>query len=249
MHTHTHTHTHTRTHAQQMDTDDVEKFIGCLNLDVDLQNVNELKRTIEKQHSLKPSHTRRGTFDYILKIRAQAVFNECMELANFPFDIQELNIPVTINEPEHHFRIVVNQAFPPLFQASNFQMSDIFHVPLEDVVMAYPHNSSPSESSSGLLYPRCTFTIYISRKGGYYVSNVMVPMAVLTMLTMVSCSVEPNGEPMGTGDRLSVTLTLLLTAVAYKFVVASSLPQVCMYVSIFVCVCVSVFDDVLPLAK
>lgn len=31
---------------------------------------------------------------------------------------------------------------------------------------------------------------------------------------------------MGTGDRLSVTLTLILTAVAYKFVVAASLPQV-----------------------
>jgi hypothetical protein len=153
--------------------------------------------------------------------------NAGMELANFPFDIQELNITLTINEPEHHFRIVVNQAYPPVFQVANFQMVDIFHVPLEDVVLAHPYNSSPSESSSGLVYPRCIFTIYISRRGGYYVSNVMVPMAVLTMLTMVSCGLEPTGETLSTGDRLSVTLTLLLTAVAYKFVVASSLPQVC----------------------
>jgi hypothetical protein len=42
----------------------------------------------------------------------------------------------------------------------------------------------------------------------------------------LSNAIEADGSAMGTGDRLSVTLTLLLTAVAYKFIVASSLPQV-----------------------
>jgi hypothetical protein len=161
-----------------------------------------------------------------MKHRAQAVFNERMELGNFPWDIQELSLPVTLHAVAHHARFVANQEYPSVFQNANFPLNDVFHVPLEDVVMACPHTSSPSESSGKFVYPRCTFKVYMCRKGGYYLSNVMAPMAVLTMLSMVSCSTEPSGEPLGTGDRLSVTLTLLLTAVAYKFVVASSLPQV-----------------------
>jgi H+/Cl- antiporter ClcA len=45
------------------------------------------------------------------------------------------------------------------------------------------------------------------------------------MLSLISLSVEFDGSPLSTGDRLGVSLTLLLTGVAYKFVVASSLPQ------------------------
>eukprot|EP00290_Baffinella_frigidus_P040166 CAMPEP_0180309748 /NCGR_PEP_ID=MMETSP0988-20121125/29286_1 /TAXON_ID=697907 /ORGANISM="non described non described, Strain CCMP2293" /LENGTH=199 /DNA_ID=CAMNT_0022293591 /DNA_START=27 /DNA_END=627 /DNA_ORIENTATION=+ len=66
----------------------------------------------------------------------------------------------------------------------------------------------------------------MARQTGYYWTNVAVPMAVLTCMSTMSAAVEPNGERLPTADRLSVSLTLLLTAVAYKFVVASSLPTV-----------------------
>ncbi len=50
---------------------------------------------------------------------------------------------------------------------------------------------------------------------------------ILTCTTgPLSCAIEPDGSAMGTADRLGITLTLILTAVAYKFIVASSLPQV-----------------------
>jgi len=52
-------------------------------------------------------------------------------------------------------------------------------------------------------------------------------MAMITYLAAVTAgAVDANGERMSTADRLAVTLTLMLTAVAYKFIVASSLPQV-----------------------
>ena len=78
----------------------------------------------------------------------------------------------------------------------------------------------------GTIYPRLTFRVLLERKSGYYISNVALPLAVLTALGPLSNAIEIDGSSMGTGDRLSVTLTLILTAVAYKFVVAASLPQV-----------------------
>lgn len=42
------------------------------------------------------------------------------------------------------------------------------------------------------------------------------------VLTFASLSVEPDSP----ADRLSVTLTLLLTSVAFKFVVSQSLPEI-----------------------
>lgn len=49
---------------------------------------------------------------------------------------------------------------------------------------------------------------------------------ILTYLSFVSFTIDSDGAKIGTSDRLGVTLTLLLTAVAYKFAVASSLPKV-----------------------
>lgn len=92
--------------------------------------------------------------------------------------------------------------------------------------MSSSYTSNPSESSAGIIYPRCKFTIYLWRKTGYYLSNVILPICVLTLLSPLSCSINDDGTSLGTSDRLGITLTLLLTAVAYKFVVASSLPTV-----------------------
>ena len=65
-------------------------------------------------------------------------------------------------------------------------------------------------------------------------------MMVVTYLAAVSAgAVDSDGARMSTADRLSVTLTLMLTAVAYKFIVASALPQVSYLTSLdtYVLVC------------
>jgi hypothetical protein len=95
-----------------------------------------------------------------------------------------------------------------------------------DIVVSSVHASDPTESSAGIIYPRCRFTVYLWRRTGYYISNVILPICVLTLLSPLSCTLNDDGTSLGTADRLGITLTLLLTAVAYKFVVASSLPTV-----------------------
>ena len=56
----------------------------------------------------------------------------------------------------------------------------------------------------------------------FYLSNLVLPLLLLVSLTGCVFVLPPEEV----GDRLSVSLTLLLTVVAYKLVVASSLPAV-----------------------
>lgn len=76
------------------------------------------------------------------------------------------------------------------------------------------------------MYPRMKFTLNLRRRPEYVLVNIVLPMLVLTSLTSISigfCTID--GPWMDIADRLSV-LTLLLTAVAFKLVMASELPQV-----------------------
>ncbi|CAM9106402.1 unnamed protein product, partial [Ectocarpus fasciculatus] len=163
---------------------------------------------------------------YVIKLRQKLRFNEKMELENFPYDIQEMNLPLTFNAASSRVRLHHNVQYPSLFFHKQFQLSSVYNVVYGGTTLAVLSQSDPRESSASMVYPRCTFKVLLERKAGYYVSNVVIPLAVLTLLGPLSNAVEADGSALGTGDRLSVTLTLILTAVAYKFVVAASLPQV-----------------------
>merc|ERR1711865_134827 len=74
--------------------------------------------------------------------------------------------------------------------------------------------------------PRKFATVYADlsalRRYDYYLWNVMVPQFLITML-----GVTVYGIPIDdVADRMSVTLALVLTAVAFKFTVTENLPQV-----------------------
>lgn len=99
-------------------------------------------------------------------------------------------------------------------------------MPFQEVILTDVKTTDPSENSAGIIFPRVDFSLYLWRKPGFYLSNVVLPIAILTLLSPLSCAIESDGSSLGTADRLGITLTLMLTAVAYKFVVASSLPQV-----------------------
>jgi gmma-aminobutyric acid receptor subunit gamma len=147
-----------------------------------------------------------------------------LELADFPFDTQELTLVVTCNRPNIvHF--VENEEYPSIFMYQDFQLSSLFDVVYYEYVFCSSSLSDPAESSSGYRYPRFHFTVTLARQAGYYLSNVCTPICFISMLSLISLGIDLDGFTLTTADRLSISLTLLLTGVAYKFVVASSLPQ------------------------
>jgi hypothetical protein len=167
-----------------------------------------------------------GFYTYCIKMRMKAVFNEQMEVQTFPFDIQPMCIGLTFNACVTRVALEANNFYPSIFFVNQFQSASVYDAVYDDIVLTDAKNSDGSESSAGYVYPRLFFSVYFARRPTFYLSNVVMPMTLLTLLGPLSNAIEADGSAMGTGDRLSVSLTLLLTAVAYKFIVASSLPQV-----------------------
>lgn len=192
---------------------------------IDFLNISEVIGDKESWDQLCPGRAE-GFFTYVVKRRMRAVVNEQMEVHTFPFDIQPMCLALTFNCSVARVALEPNQFYPSIFFMKQFQSASVYDVVYGDIVLAEPCFSDPSESSAGYVYPRCVFSTYFARRPAFYLSNVVMPMTLLTLLGPLSNAVEADGSLMGTGDRLSVSLTLLLTAVAYKFIVATSLPQV-----------------------
>lgn len=76
-----------------------------------------------------------------------------------------------------------------------------------------------------------TYTVeaHLERDPLYYLYNVVLVLALITVTNVVVCNMDADDL----GGRMGVTITLLLTAVAFKFVLNAMIPQVSMYVRMF----------------
>ena len=80
----------------------------------------------------------------------------------------------------------------------------------------------PLKDERPLTFSVFTFSFSIRRKFSFFVSNVIVLLALISFLALGPFCVAQTEI----GDRLSIIFTLLLTAVTFKFVVSQSLPRV-----------------------
>eukprot|EP00794_Sanderia_malayensis_P020437 gene20437-22452_t len=76
-------------------------------------------------------------------------------------------------------------------------------------------------STSPNIYPLYKIKMYARRKYGFFLYNIALTMALITALTFTNFSVDPDTP----GDRIQISLTLLLTSVALKYVVNEYIPQ------------------------
>ena len=75
-------------------------------------------------------------------------------------------------------------------------------------------------TSADRMFPSMDITFHIERRSTYYVLNVTVPLLVFNLLAFLQFGVDS----LFIADRLSISLTLVLTTAAYKFAVASLVP-------------------------
>jgi hypothetical protein len=149
-----------------------------------------------------------------------------MELEHFPLDEQDLSVDLSLDQPANCAVLCRNRQFPSSMTEHNFPLTGVYSLFFKSVLFDNFGYTDKADSSSGMVYSSWKNTVKIQRKSGFYVSNVVIPMASFSLLSFLSFGILEDGTKMDTSSRLSITLTLLLTAVAYKFVVSSSLPQI-----------------------
>ncbi|KAI8500090.1 hypothetical protein Bbelb_224070 [Branchiostoma belcheri] len=152
--------------------------------------------------------------------RIRATFKEQMELFDFPFDNQELTIQLMSDWPIGQVEFAKNMGIKDTIRTDTFTGSQEWE--LFGHLLCKPSITNQDQSTSHYRYPLYNITAHVQRKMGFYVWNIAFIMFLIMALSFTAFSVPPN-EP---ADRLGVTLTLLLTSVAFKFVVTQSLPTI-----------------------
>ena len=100
----------------------------------------------------------------------------------------------------------------------------------------------------GVTYPTYEFQLFIDRIPNFYIIKVLIPVFIMSLLALCAFLISPADFD----ARLGVTVTLLLTVVAYTFIAGENLPVLSyltfadayLIVSFFICV-VSVLSTVI----
>ena len=130
-------------------------------------------------------------------------------LENFPFDFQELKLIFRLADTrvydKFHLRVNAVQ-----FSQRALHLTEwIVHTPLIRI-------GSPSHAV-------CSVCLQIERQPGYYYTNVFAMLTLLSSLGLIAFMVDPAKEQ---GARAVITVTLMLTAYAFRFSVNEYLPAV-----------------------
>ena len=101
----------------------------------------------------------------------------------------------------------------------NFAQSSAYI--LEQKIYFRRESSDKSDSTSDQVRPVLLMSMVTQRKPFYFVWNIVVPHLLINLMSLGVFAI-PSTD---TADRLSVSLTMVLTAVAFKLQVASDLPD------------------------
>jgi hypothetical protein len=133
---------------------------------------------------------------------------ERFDLQDFPFDCQDLVLDFRLNDPKtwDDFNLTINtvQFHKDALKLSEWKM----YAPIVK-------RDSPKEKATKVL-------LLVKRFSGFYLQNIVAMMFGLTMLGLLAFAMDVADL----GSRVSTILTLILTVVAFKFILASTLPKV-----------------------
>ena len=150
------------------------------------------------------------------------IFQEQMELKKFPLDSQNLTVELVTNWPDNKCHLMQNQSKKYF---SNVVTSTFIHAKEYDL---YPHlkfteaRSRADESAENTVYSMLLVAMRVDRNSWYWSLNVLLPLFIITTCTLASWSVPANEL----ADRCSITLTMLLAMVGFKYIVGEKLPNI-----------------------
>ena len=178
-----------------------------------------------------------GIVCYRMKTRGK--FQQNMDLHSFPVDTQDLIIILSsgheantmnpsINEPtdrRYAFkRVELRQNLSGKYRSFANVRSFTFgnEYDLQEGIKFTQGVTAKDESASLRQYPTLSMAVVVTRKVGYWAFNVVLPLYLITSVSCASFAVPPEEV----ADRCSITMTMMLTTVAYKYLISDRLPTI-----------------------
>lgn len=149
--------------------------------------------------------------------RYKGSFTHRYDVSHFPCDIQKLRLKFLMYPHDAHDyrRVWVGCKDVPSHDLEDLHQPD-YHID------NLSQNNFELGEKTAEGYPTMSFTIVAIRNHGYHTITATMPMSMILLLTPASYKIDVEDI----GGRLSVGLTLLLSTVAVKFVVAPDVPKV-----------------------
>lgn len=148
--------------------------------------------------------------------RVQGFFGADLNFKKFPFDSQVLTISVI---PYFDDTMVTLRGLEPAEEwTRSLNFTDWSMTETSGSATSSNFKSSSWENS----YSTYNINIYLERIPNYYVIKILTPVFIMAVLALASFLLSPTTEDYD--PRLSLTVTLLLTVVAYTFIAGDDLP-------------------------
>lgn len=163
--------------------------------------------------------------------RYAGTFSNRMDLEDFPFDEEILTIALEsqnedASEMVFFFRPSKGGAVDirgrTVQVPQNAILSGSIHMPEWTITAAGVRESTSRYYAGTETYSRVQFDVKIARRVGYYIWKVM---SVLVMLVVLSWAIFLI-DPADIGNRMAVSITLFLAAVAFAFVTSGLIPRI-----------------------
>jgi hypothetical protein len=155
-------------------------------------------------------------------IRVWGAFSQLLDLHDFPFDKQAFTIQL-VEAVYSIDELILEQN-----QEIKSSMSKVLSLPDWEIlgwnVESKPYRaSSEYENASGF-----SLTFHAKRHTGYFIVKVILPLILIVAMSWVVFWIDPQEI----GSQLNVSVTTMLTLIAYRFAVGRDLPHVSYLTSI-----------------
>lgn len=176
---------------------------------IEFTNQHTPRETANSQVSIADD----GTVKYEERFKAELATD--FDLVRFPFDQQMLLVQIESFQYDASQVVLIERTMRELKSPDSF-LPDWF---IGDVSQQIDTDTNNPDRA---LFSRYTFDIPVARKRGYYVWNVFMPLGFITFLAWAVFFINPEDV----ATRAGVSITALLTAIAFSLVISGTRPRV-----------------------
>ncbi|KAI8513329.1 hypothetical protein Bbelb_099680 [Branchiostoma belcheri] len=145
-----------------------------------------------------------------------ATFKTKINLTDFPFDHQKLTVELMSGWPLQEVELRKNYGSNDTIDKENF--ADEYQWTVSKYLECEPGTKTNSQSKTFGKYPVYNITAHVQRKAAFYLWNTALILFPIMAVSFAVFSIPIEDHK----TRLTITFTILLTAVAYKLVVCQT---------------------------
>eukprot|EP01126_Amoeba_proteus_P000027 TRINITY_DN10005_c0_g1_i2.p1 TRINITY_DN10005_c0_g1~~TRINITY_DN10005_c0_g1_i2.p1 ORF type:complete len:377 (+),score=56.99 TRINITY_DN10005_c0_g1_i2:963-2093(+) len=152
-------------------------------------------------------------------IHFKATLQELLELERFPFDRQYLTMRLCIRTKDFNCL-----SSPPSFVPDRLGMRKMASYTCAPSISGWRAHSPVAGTSiaSGQTDDlRVTISLRVERQYGFFMSNIVLIIFLIVLLAPIAFAIDHKEV----SDRMQIILTLLLTVVTFKWIIAGEVPK------------------------